>query len=76
MNGVRRTLQNRSLLRADSINTAKTLDEILKNNDVQVFDLQSDTGVTHNLALEPEKNRGTILRMNKVLNTHRKGDRR
>jgi len=52
-----------------AVNTPKTLDEILKNNDVQVFDLQSDPEETHNLALEPEKNRETILRMNELLNT-------
>ena len=52
-----------------AVNTPKTLDEILKNNDVQVFDLQSDPGEIHNLALEPEKNRETILRMNELLNT-------
>ena len=38
-----------------AVNTPKTLDEILKNNDVQVFDLQSDPGEIHNLALEPKK---------------------
>jgi arylsulfatase len=52
-----------------AVNTPKTLDEILKNNDVQVFDLQNDPGEIHNLALEPEKNRETILRMNELLNT-------
>jgi len=52
-----------------AINTPKTLDEILKSNDVQVFDLQSDPEEIHNLALDPEKNRETILRMNELLNT-------
>jgi hypothetical protein len=52
-----------------AINTPRTLDEILKNNDVQLFDLQSDPEETHNLALEPEKNRETILRMNELLNS-------
>jgi arylsulfatase len=52
-----------------AINTPNTLDELLRNNDVQVFDLQSDPGETHNLALEPEKNRETILRMNALMNT-------
>jgi arylsulfatase len=52
-----------------TINTPKTLEEVLKNNDVQVFDLQSDPGEVHNLVLEPEKNRETILRMNELLNT-------
>jgi hypothetical protein len=54
---------------ATAVNTPKTLDELLKNNDVQVFDLLSDPGETHNLALEAEKNGETILRMNELLNT-------
>ncbi len=49
-------------------NTPRTLDEILKNNDVQLFDLQNDPQEVHNLALEPEQNRETILRMNGLLN--------
>jgi len=49
-------------------NTPRTLDEILKNNDVQLFDLLNDPQETRNLALEPEKNRETILRMNSLLN--------
>jgi arylsulfatase len=51
-----------------AFNTPQTLEEILKNNDVQLFDLQSDPEEMHNLALEPEKNRETILRMNELLN--------
>jgi arylsulfatase len=53
---------------ATAFNTPTTLEEILKNNDVQLFDLKSDPREMHNLALEPEKNRKTILRMNKLLN--------
>ena len=45
-----------------------TLEEILKNNDVQLFDLQDDPHEVHNLALEPEKHGATILRMNRLLN--------
>jgi arylsulfatase len=51
-----------------AVNTPKTLDEVLKNNDIQVFDLQCDPDEMHNLAVEPEKNRETILRMNQLLN--------
>lgn len=57
-----------------AFNTPWTLEEILGNNDVQLFDLQSDPGEMHNLALVPElalgpgKNRETILRMNALLN--------
>jgi arylsulfatase A-like enzyme len=46
----------------------RTLEEIFDNNDVQLFDLQSDRDEIRNLALEPEKNRETILRMNALLN--------
>src|SRR5262249_28835208 len=51
-----------------AFNTPRALEEILKNNDVQLFDLQSDPEEMHNLALEPEKNRDTIVRMNELLN--------
>ncbi|HEX3457617.1 MAG TPA: sulfatase-like hydrolase/transferase [Candidatus Baltobacteraceae bacterium] len=51
-----------------AFNTPTTVEEILKNNDVQLFDLQSDPHELHNLALEAEKNRATILRMNQLLN--------
>ena len=40
-----------------AFNTPQTLEEILKNNDVQLFDLENDPNEMHNLALEPEKNR-------------------
>ena len=49
-------------------NTPQTLEEILANNDVQLFDLQNDPEEMENLALEPEKNQATILRMNGLLN--------
>jgi arylsulfatase len=51
-----------------AFNTPQTLEEIFKNNDVQLFDLESDPDEMHNLAVEPEKNRATILRMNGLLN--------
>ena len=38
-----------------AFNTPHTLEEILKNNDVQLFDLQSDPAEMHNLAVDPEK---------------------
>jgi len=49
-------------------NTPVTLDEILKNNDVQLFDLANDADEKNNLALDAEKNKIIILRMNKLLN--------
>jgi arylsulfatase A-like enzyme len=51
-----------------AFNTPQTLEEILKKNDVQLFDLESDPEEMHNLALDAEKNRTTILRMNGLLN--------
>jgi arylsulfatase A-like enzyme len=49
-------------------NTPRTLTEILNDNDVQLFDLQNDPAEVRNLALEPQQNRDTILRMNALLN--------
>jgi arylsulfatase A-like enzyme len=51
-----------------NFNTPETLDQILRNNDVQLFDLKSDPLEVHNLALDTEKNRDLILRMNALLN--------
>jgi arylsulfatase len=51
-----------------AFNTPQTLEEILKNNDVQLFDLEKDPDEMHNLALAPEKNKELILRMNGLLN--------
>jgi len=51
-----------------AFNTPQTLEEILRNNDVQLFDLQNDPEEMRNLALEPDKYRATILQMNQLLN--------
>ena len=51
-----------------AFNTPRTLEEILGNNDIQLFDLHGDPEEMRNLALEPEKNGATILRMNELLN--------
>jgi len=51
-----------------AFNTPQTFEEILKNNDVQLFDLETDPDEMHNLAVDPEKNRATIMRMNGLLN--------
>lgn len=51
-----------------AFNTPKTIEELFANNDVQLFDLQNDPDELHNLALEPEENRETIVRMNALLN--------
>jgi arylsulfatase A-like enzyme len=51
-----------------AFNTPQTLEDIFKNNDVQLFDLANDPEEMRNLALEPDANRTTILRMNALLN--------
>jgi arylsulfatase len=52
----------------NDFNTPKTLEQLFKHNDVQVFDLKSDPNEMHNLALERGKNKDTILRLNTLLN--------
>ncbi len=52
----------------DDFNTPVTLEQILHNNDVQLFDLRSDPLETRNLALDPQRNKELILRMNALLN--------
>ena len=52
----------------DDFNTPVTLDQILHDNDVQLFDLKNDPDEAHNLALDPQKNKDLILRMNNLLN--------
>jgi arylsulfatase A-like enzyme len=51
-----------------NFNTPETLEQILGNNDLQLFDLKNDPLEVHNLALDTEKNKGVILRMNALLN--------
>ncbi len=52
----------------NDFNTPRTLDQLFKHNDVQLFDLKSDPSEIRNLAIDPEKNRDMILRMNAMLN--------
>jgi arylsulfatase len=52
----------------NAFNAPKTLEQIFKYNDVQLFDLKSDPNEVNNLALDREKDRETILRMNALLN--------
>jgi arylsulfatase len=51
-----------------TFNTPQTLDQLFKFNDVQLFDLKEDPDEMRNLALEPEKHREVILRLNALLN--------
>ncbi|MCV7178921.1 sulfatase-like hydrolase/transferase [Mycolicibacterium sphagni] len=52
----------------NNFNTPTTLEEILRDNDIQLFDLKVDPLETHNLALDPQKNGDLIMRMNALLN--------
>lgn len=52
----------------NDFNTPETLDELFAHNDVQLFDLEMDPDELTNLALDPEKNRETLERMNRLLN--------
>ncbi len=48
-------------------NTPTTLEEILANNDIELFDLKNDPDETENLAVRAYQNKDTILRMNALL---------
>lgn len=52
----------------NAFNTPQTLEDILKYNEIQLFDLKTDPNERQNLALAPEKNKALILRMNNLLN--------
>src|SRR5208283_4308370 len=52
----------------NAFNTPKTLEEILKQNDIELFDLEKDPHEITRLVLEPEKHKDVILRMNELLN--------
>ena len=52
----------------DDFNTPVTLEQVLRNNDIQLFDLRNDPLETRNLALDPQRNKELILRMNALLN--------
>jgi arylsulfatase len=51
-----------------AFNTPQMLRDIFKQNDVQLFDLKNDPEELHNLALEAERHKDVILRMNALLN--------
>jgi arylsulfatase A-like enzyme len=52
----------------NGFNTPTSLDELFKQNDVQVFDLKNDPEEMQNLALDRDKHKDTILRLNGLLN--------
>jgi arylsulfatase A-like enzyme len=49
-------------------NTPRTLPEIVKSNDIELFDLQNDPHETRNMATEPTQHEALIMRMNGLLN--------
>lgn len=49
-------------------NTPTSLEQILGNNDIELFDLQEDPNEMNNLAVDANKNQATILKMNSLLN--------
>ena len=52
----------------DDFDSPETLEQILGHNDVQLFNLKDDPLETRNLALDPQRNKELILRMNTLLN--------
>jgi arylsulfatase A-like enzyme len=52
----------------DNFNTPETVEEIMRDNDIQLFDLKNDPLEADNLALNPDKNKDLLLRMNALLN--------
>src|SRR5262249_49367352 len=51
-----------------NFNTPTTFERILRDNDIQLFDLKNDPLEKNNLAVDPEKNKDLIMRMNALLN--------
>jgi arylsulfatase A-like enzyme len=49
-------------------NTPRSLPELLANNDIELFDLQSDPEEMHNLAVAPQRHADVIMAMNDKLN--------
>lgn len=53
----------------DNFNTPTTLEALLANNDIELFDLVTDPDEMHNLGLDVNSNGALILRMNDLLNS-------
>lgn len=53
----------------DNFNTPTTLEELLANNEIELFDLKSDPDEMKNLGRDVDTNRALILRMNALLNS-------
>ena len=52
----------------DNFNTPKTLEALLANNEIELFDLKTDPDEVKNLGVETEANKDLIMRMNDLLN--------
>lgn len=52
----------------DNFNTPTTLEALLANNDIELFDLERDPDEMANLGADPHANKDQILRMNALLN--------
>jgi arylsulfatase len=52
----------------NAFNTPTTLKALLDQNDVELFDLQKDPHEMTNLAVDADKHKGVLLRMNALLN--------
>lgn len=49
-------------------NNPKTWDELIKYNDIELYDIKNDPNENHNLAIDSLKNRELIMSMNKKMN--------
>ena len=52
----------------DNFNTPGTLQALLANNEIELFDLKTDPDKMNNLGVDVEANKDLILRMNALLN--------
>jgi hypothetical protein len=52
----------------DDFNTPTTLEALLANNEIELFDLQTDPDEMNNLGVDPETHKDLIMRMNDLLN--------
>lgn len=51
-----------------NFNTPQTFEELISNNDIELYDIKNDPEECNNLALNPEENKALIMEMNTQLN--------